>query len=482
MFVPAPEDDCTLTAWGGHNGAEKSEVVVGDHAAQTQTGRGFHLWKLDVNTMKVTAVGKYDVYATTGDAKTQFVTALNGIGSGYLAIVTSCDAITIDTSIQTALNGFGADAPLMNQSRMSFVLVGKKGIGAGNGVMKISAAEAVSVSVRIVEGVCRDFFQGGGLAEWKVETRTWIKNNEAEINLHAEELTEVEGRVSKAESDITQNAHEIGLRVKDEDFNGNEIVGRINLTSTTATIEAERINLVGKVSIGMLDKTIIENNKIKTDLISVNKIEAVEGTISGFEISSDHIGMAEGTAGGPEGLSLYSYRLSIGEPNCRAWIGSRIMSASSTYEAMAGRFEVNKSALGENIGIYISVQGGKAYNDTQDTGNAALHIAKGAIYGTRFRRRSLYASATISVMDTFIVVKNAGVRVTLPSSPEDGQFFFITNRSSGDITFYCVSKLYVGNTSAKSSSANLQRGKAAFVYYDTTDSAYHCHWLGNWDN
>lgn len=482
VFVPAPEDDCTLTAWGGHNGAEKSEVVLGDHGKVTQTGRGFHLWKLDVNTMKVTAVGRYDVYATTGDAKTQFVTALNGIGSGYLAIVTSCDAITIDTSIQTALNGFGADAPLMDQSRMSFVLVGKKGIGAGNGVMKISAVEAVSVSVRIVEGVCRDFFQGGGLAEWKVETRTWIKNNEDEINLHAEELTEVEGRVSKAESDITQNAHEIGLRVKDEDFNGNEIVGRINLTSTTATIEAERINLVGKVSIGMLDKTIIENNKIKTDLISVNKIEAVEGTISGFEISSDHIGMTEGTAGGPEGLSLYSYRLSIGEPNCRAWIGSRIMSASSTYEAMAGRFEVNKSALGENIGIYISVQGGKAYNDTQDTGNAALHIAKGAIYGTRFRRRSLYASATISVMDTFIVVKNAGVRVTLPSSPEDGQFFFITNRSSGDITFYCASKLYAGNTSAKSSSANLQRGKAAFVYYDTTDSAYHCHWLGNWDN
>lgn len=482
VFVPAPEDDCTLTAWGGHNGAEKSEVVLGDHGKVTQTGRGFHLWKLDVNTMKVTAVGKYDVYATTGDAKTQFVTALNGIGSGYLAIVTSCDAITIDTAIQTALNGYGADAPLMNQSRMSFVLVGKKGIGAGNGVMKLSAVEAVSVSVRIVEGVCRDFFQGGGLAEWKRETRTWIQNTNETISLHAEDITAVEGRVSKAESDITQNAREIELRVKDEDFNGNKIVSRINMDSTTVTIEANKINLVGKVSIGMLDKTIIENDKIKSDLISVNKIEAVEGTISGFEISSDHIGMAEGTAGGPEGLSLYSYRLSIGEPNCRAWIGSKIMSASSTYEAMAGRFEVNKSALGENIGIYISVQGGKAYNDTQDTGNAALHIAKGAIYGTRFRRRSLYASATISVMDTFIVVKNAGVRVTLPSSPEDGQFFFITNRSSGDITFYCASKLYAGNTSAKSSSANLQRGKAAFVYYDTTDSAYHCHWLGNWDN
>lgn len=294
VFVPAPEDDCTLTAWGGHYGAEKSEVALGDHAAQTQTGRGFHLWRLDIQTMRLAAVGSYDVYSTTGDAKTQFVTALNGIGSGYLAIVTSCDAITIDTAIQTALNGFGADAPLMDQSRMSFVLVGKQGIGAGNGVMKLSAVEAVSVSVRVVEGVCRDFFQGGGLAEWKVETRTWIKNNEDTINLHAEELTKVEGRVSKAESDITQNAHEIGLRVKDEDFNGNEIVGRINLTSTTATIEAERINLVGKVSIGMFDKTIIENGKIKANLIDTDSLVATNlaatvGTIGGFTIEKGRL-------------------------------------------------------------------------------------------------------------------------------------------------------------------------------------------------
>lgn len=479
VFVPAPEDDCTLTAWGGHYGAEKSEVSLGDHGKVTQTGRGFHLYKLNVNTMKVAAVGRYDVYDGGTDPKTQFVTALNGIGSGYLAIVTSCDAITIDTAIQTALNDFGADAPLMNQSRMSFVLVGKKGIGAGNGVMKISAVEAVSVSVRVVEGVCRDFFQGGGLAEWKVETRTWIKNNEDTINLHAEELTEVEGRVSKAESDITQNAHEIGLRVKDEDFNGNEIVGRINLTSTTATIEAERINLVGKVSIGMLDKTIIENNKIKTDLISVNKIEAVEGTISGFEISSDHIGMAEGTAGGPEGLSLYSYRLSIGEPNCRAWIGSRIMSASSTYEAMAGRFEVNKSSLGENIGIYISVQGSKAYNDIQDTGNAALHIDKGSIYGFRPRLRRIEKSTTLSYMDTIIILE-ARCTVNLPTSNlQGGQMLFIRCHYDGQAFVYGRLSI-LGYPTSSFTTLTLNGGDMALLVYDQENNIWVANSLGHW--
>ena len=480
VFVPAPEDDAELVAWGGHYGAEKSEVAVGDHAAQTQTGRGFHLWRLDIQTMRLAAVGRYDVYSTTGDAKTQFVTALNGIGSGYLAIVTSCDAITIDTAIQTALRDFGADAPLMTQARMSFVFVGKKGIGAGNGVMKTSAVSAASVTVRIIEGVCMDFFSGGGLAEWKEETTAGIQNLKEQVTLYAQKVTTVEGTVTTMRSELDVLPGQISSKVSSSDFRGENIVSMINQTPDTITLDAKKINLVGKVSIGMLDGTIIENGKIKTDLISVQKIEAVEGTISGFEISSDHIGMAEGTAGGPEGLSLYSYRLSIGEPNCRAWIGSRIMPGSSTYEAMAGRFEVNKSSLGENIGIYISVQGSKPYDDTQDTGNAALHIAKGAIYGTRFRLRTLEASATISVMDTFIVAATTGIRITLPSSPEDGQFFFITNRSGGDITVYCASRLFAYNDAGKSSSATLQRGKAAFVYYDSSQSAYQCHWIGNW--
>lgn len=487
VFVPAPEDDAELVAWGGHYGAEKSSVALENHDAVTQNGRGLHLYKLDVNHMKVTAVGKYDVYATTGDAKTQFVTALNGITGNSLAIVTSQDAITIDTNMQAALRDFGADAPLMTQARMSFVFVGKKGIGAGNGVMKTSAVSAASVTVRIIEGVCMDFFSGGGLAEWKEETTSGIQNLKEQVTLYAQKVTTVEGTVTTMRSELNVLPGQISSKVSSTDFNGNNIVSRINQTATTITIDASKINLVGKVTIGMLDKTILENGKIKTELINADaivakNIQATNGTISGFEISSNHIGMAEDKDGvAPGGFSLYSYRLSIGEPNCMAWIGSRIMYAGSNFGTVAGRFEVNSSNLYENIGIYISVQGSKPYDDTINTGNAALHIAKGAIYGTRFRLRNLGASATITVMDTFIVAVTAGIRITLPSSPEDGQFFFVTNRSTGNITVYCASKLFTGNTTAKSSSATVQRGKAAFVYYDSTSSVYQCHWLGNWE-
>lgn len=487
VFVPAPEDDAELVAWGGHYNADKNDIYLNGVQAETKTGRALHLHKLDLTRMKITMVGKYDVYATTGDAKTQFVTALNSITGDNLAIVTSRDAITIDTNMQAALRDFGADAPLMTQARMSFVFVGKKGIGAGNGVMKTSAVSAASVTVRIIEGVCMDFFSGGGLAEWKEETTEGIQNLKDQVTLYAQKVTTVEGTVTTMRSELDVLPGEISSKVSSTDFNGNNIVSRINQTATTITIDASKINLVGKVTIGMLDKTILENGKIKTELINADaivakNIQATNGTISGFEISSNHIGMAEDKDGvAPGGFSLYSYRLSIGEPNCMAWIGSRVMYAGSNFGSVAGRFEVNSSNLYENIGIYISVQGSKPYDDTINTGNAALHIAKGAIYGTRFRLRNLDASATITVMDTFIVAVTAGIRITLPSSPEDGQFFFVTNRSTGDITVYCASKLFTGNTTAKSSSATVQRGKAAFVYYDSTNSVYQCHWLGNWE-
>ena len=273
VFVPAPEDDAELVAWGGHYGADKNDIYLNDIQAETETGRALHLHKLDVNRMKITMVGKYDVYATTGDAKTQFVTALNGITGDNLAIVTSRDAITIDTNIQAALNDFGADAPELTQSRTSFVLVGKKGIGAGNGVMKTSSTNAVSVTVRIIEGVCMDFFGNGNFVTWKEETKTWIKETDKKINLHAESITSMGNRVSRAESDISMNAKEIELRVKDEDLDGNEVVSRINQTSTTVTIEASKINLVGKVTIGMFDKTIMDGDFIKTSLIKADELE-----------------------------------------------------------------------------------------------------------------------------------------------------------------------------------------------------------------
>lgn len=351
VFVPAPEDDAELVAWGGHYGADKNDIYLNGVQAETETGRALHLHKLDLTRMKITMVGKYDVYATTGDAKTQFVTALNGITGDNLAIVTSRDAITIDTNMQAALRDFGADAPLMTQARMSFVFVGKKGIGAGNGVMKTSAVSAASVTVRIIEGVCMDFFSGGGLAEWKEETTAGIQNLKEKVTLYAQKVTTVEGTVTTMRSELNVLPGQISSKVEKNDYNGETLVSMINQTAESVTIDASKINLVGKVTIGMLDKTIMEDGKIKTELINADalvakNLAATKGTIGGFTIESGRLAWKQYDYIGADSRSLY---LGASKENTDGVVDIKFGAATT------GRFGLK--CVGSNIGgasVYAS--------------------------------------------------------------------------------------------------------------------------------
>lgn len=84
-------------------------------------------------------------------------------------------------------------------------------------------------------------------------------------------ITDVEKNL---QSQITQNAGEIQLKVSEKDVTGNYIVGKINLTSTTATIKAAHIKLEGLV-------TANSNFKVLED----GSIEAVNATLNGSLIS-----------------------------------------------------------------------------------------------------------------------------------------------------------------------------------------------------
>lgn len=61
-------------------------------------------------------------------------------------------------------------------------------------------------------------------------------------------------RIVSSETAISQNANDIGLVVTDHLLDGNKVVGAINLTSTTALINAENIDLTGAVTISSLDQ------------------------------------------------------------------------------------------------------------------------------------------------------------------------------------------------------------------------------------
>ena len=78
-------------------------------------------------------------------------------------------------------------------------------------------------------------------------------------------------RMSQAEIDIDGAEAAIALKVSQTDYNGNTIASLINQTATTVLIQAEHINLVGKVTAADLNATDIfaTNANIKT-LIAAN--------------------------------------------------------------------------------------------------------------------------------------------------------------------------------------------------------------------
>lgn len=65
-----------------------------------------------------------------------------------------------------------------------------------------------------------------------------------------------------AESKITQNANNIELKVSESDVTGNYLVGKINLSSTTATISADRVEINGTAIFNSISSNI--NNTIES--------------------------------------------------------------------------------------------------------------------------------------------------------------------------------------------------------------------------
>ena len=65
--------------------------------------------------------------------------------------------------------------------------------------------------------------------------------------------TSMVSRITSAESDITQNAQAITTKVSQTDYTGNTIASLINQSATTVSINAEKINLNGSVTISDFD-------------------------------------------------------------------------------------------------------------------------------------------------------------------------------------------------------------------------------------
>ena len=231
-----------LVAFGTNIDVPAESYVMLNDTKIIWGSRGFTLFKINRTSLEFTKVGAYDVYAG-GANFTNFVNALNAIDANYIVAVISYDAIAIDTATANALADYGGSGMTCPTTRRSYVLIGQKGIGKGNGLeqWKQGGTGNVTISTTIINGAVTGFFGGGNFATALTNAETRITQTENSINLKADKTT-VEGintRLQSAEAKITSDA--IKLTVKEQ-------------TETIAANAAKRTEL-------WVDATSLDENK-----------------------------------------------------------------------------------------------------------------------------------------------------------------------------------------------------------------------------
>lgn len=165
-----------------------------------------------------------------------------------------------------------------------------------------------------------------------------------------------------------------------------------------------------------------------------------------------------------------------------------------TWPASAGgalygpiRAEVSRSVASGtagNYGVYINVTGAALSDGTttaaRQSGNHALYIPEGFITGFRLRNVRTSSNRTLTDMDSVVFsTATSEITLTLPSSPKQGQIYFIRKVGSGNV------KLKRGNTqhrictnsnSQNNTEITLDWGKLWIILWDHMNSM----WTANW--
>lgn len=220
----------------------------------------------------------------------------------------------------------------------------------------------------------------------------------------------------------------------------------------------------------------------KADIIGT--INASSGTIGNFTIDEGALKSTDSFGD----MLLSSNLIKFTGSKTNLYLGVDTWPAS-TGGALYGpiRAEVSRRAAGGtagNYGVYINVTGAALSDGTtpaaRQSGNHALYIPEGFITGFRLRNVRTSSNRTLTDMDSVVFsTATREITLTLPSSPKQGQIYFIRKVGSGNV------KLTRGNTqhrictnsnSQNNTEITLDWGKLWIILWDHMNSM----WTANW--
>lgn len=267
-----------------------------------------------------------------------------------------------------------------------------------------------------------------------------------------------------------------------KDSNNNVVAGLTGGSSKEAGTTPVRIWAGGGVPGSAPFRVDQEGNLVATKANITGTITATGGNIGGFNISTSSMESVSGNNAMLLSANLVRFTGSYSS----VFIGADTFPSSSGGAILCpSRISVNRNITNTaygNVGMYFDIQGSHAYddNDFQYTGNHALYIVKGDICGFRLRLRRISKSTTLSVMDSVIMAVTSRITLTVPSTAEDGQFYWIRNVSGGDVTI-AGTNLVGWNSGEVSTSIGLGKSKAAAMYYDKHNNKWFMNWIDCWN-
>lgn len=213
-------------------------------------------------------------------------------------------------------------------------------------------------------------------------------------------------------------------------------------------------------------------------------INASSGTIGNFTIDEGALKSTDSFSD----MLLSSNLIKFTSSKTNLYLGVNTWPAS-TGGALYGpiRAEVSRSAAGGtagNYGVYINVTGAALSDGTttaaRQSGNHALYIPEGFITGFRLRNVRTSSNRTLTDMDSVVFsTATSEITLTLPSSPKQGQIYFIRKVGSGNVKLRRGStqhRICTNSNSQNNTEITLDWGKLWIILWDHMNSM----WTANW--
>nr|DAM19537.1 MAG TPA: Protein FAM3C protein.8A [Bacteriophage sp.] len=318
--------------------------------------RGLTLTVINRSNLSIASSTNYDVYSNDANCNL-LASALNALNSDKIVVLTSYDAISINETLNAALQRCGGSNLTINSSRNPYVLIGIPTIGKDNGLVAV---------------------YGTGESEPYAEISTVIINGIPQgINVTGKQKTYIDGN---------------GV------YTGTVRAGQV-LIDSTLIVGGSSYN--GSVSV----RDAGNNVKVTLDR---SGIMAIGGTIGGFTLNDHALYSINVTAGHTIGIQNNGYMY-----NCNSSTNADYWALNTDGSAMFGSGRIKFNADGSG---YIANQNIKWDISGNVTLNGTITATGGKIAGFTISGNKLINTASDSSIEFSSMIGNASLYINSSGS------------------------------------------------------------------